>query len=123
MSRRAASFGGRPFGASRSGGRRRFLHLRTVTPATARRYAGALAAFARWARRSGVRAVTAAALDDALVEYVHDLFEDGRGRSAATAAVHGLAWQRPDVRLRLPLAAAALRGWARMQAPQQRLGR
>jgi len=119
MSRRVASFGGRSIARNFSGRRRRhFLHLRTVTPATQRRYRAAIDAFERWARRNGESAVDAESLDDVLVEYVHDLYLSGRGRSAATCALHGIAWRNPAFRAQLPLAAASLRGWQRSVVPR-----
>ena len=63
-----------------------FLLEQTVTAGTGRRYRNAAIAFYRWALESGEDARDETELDNLLVDYFHELFEDERGVSVARTA-------------------------------------
>ena len=92
-----------------------FLLEQTVTAGTGRRYRNAAIAFYRWALESGEDARDETELDNLLVDYFHELFEDERGVSVAACTLHGVVWLHPELKFQLPRAAQAVRGWSKMR--------
>jgi integrase len=91
-----------------------FLLEATVQPRTAAVYRRAMTRYLDWAAASGVIATDEAALDSALVEYFHEQFDDGAGKSLASSTLNGLVWLRPEYRFQLPRASQAQRGWHKL---------
>jgi integrase len=86
----------------------------TVQPRTAAVYRKAAQRFCDWATASGVAASDEAALDTALVEYFHEQFIDGAGKSLASSTLNGIVWLRPELRYLLPRASQTSRGWHKL---------
>jgi len=84
----------------------------TINRETARRYRAAMEDFLDWA--DDERVTSDAALDMLLVEYFHERFADGYGKSSAEHLLYAWAHYMPEVRGMLPRAAQCVRGWNKL---------
>ena len=89
----------------------------TVIPATRNKYLSKLDAFFEWAAANNETASDHKGLDDVLVQYIHDLYEDERGHSVAAATLSAIKWCFPELKFALPRASQASRGWSKMCPP------
>ena len=84
----------------------------SVTPSTLQRYRTHVDRFLDWFRASGERAATTTELDEVTLDYIHHLYEQGQGRTAAAMTICGLQLLCvPDARF--PRCRRALKGWAK----------
>ena len=84
----------------------------TINRDTARRYRSLMNDFLEWA--DDERAATDAALDMLIVEYFHERFADGYGKSSAEHLLFAWSHFMPEVRGMLPRAAQCVRGWNKL---------
>ena len=68
-----------------------------------------------WADALGEDPADFAELDELGCDYMHYLFEEGRGRSTAASLLYGLKHFLPGCRRKLHFMTLALRGWERLQ--------
>ena len=96
-----------------------FLQLSRLRPATQSKYAGALERVLAWWRMRSLPDWAAGMWDAALQDYLEELYEQGANRGEASSVVAALLWLRPELggtqKAALPLSAASLRGWAKLE--------
>jgi integrase len=93
---------------------RRYLLQHAVSASTMKRYGKAVDAFLLWVDDEGEDASTAEQLDELLLEYFHLLYEDGRGKSVASATIYGILLRLPQLKWRLHSAHQCLRAWNKL---------
>ena len=108
----AALSGGRRFRA------RSYMLEWAVTPATAAKYRRHVKEFIDWvdANHYDEGVMEPEEFDEVLLDYIHHLYESDRGKSTAATTLYGCQLYCPQLRLRLPRSAQAVRGWMR-QSP------
>jgi integrase len=83
----------------------------TVTPATQKRYRGHVMEFLEWMIQNDEDAEDVEEFDDLLLDFVHHLYESGRGKTAANMTMAGLRLFLPQLEHRLPKSTQAIQGW------------
>ena len=94
--------------------RRRYLLQHAVLPSTQQRYNRSVDEFLAWIDEDGGDASTVDELDDLLLDFFHQLFEDGRGRSVAVTTIHGILLRMPSLKYQLHGSHQAIRAWNRI---------
>jgi len=91
----------------------------TVSTPTRKRYTRCVISFLRWVIDSNEGNITTMEqLDGLLMDYVHELFEVGKGRTAATHLLYGLYMYMPHWKGTLPRSTQSIHGWVK-QTPSQ----
>ncbi|CAK0843088.1 unnamed protein product [Prorocentrum cordatum] len=119
---RAERFGSPPSSAPRQG--LTFLEEQSVSEATRIDYERRRRAFSQWAAQRGISIETPPEVDDALARFFREEFLDGGESCDAWKLMAALAFTRPDLATRqgrLPRAARAAKGWARLAPARSRL--
>jgi integrase len=91
--------------------RRAYLLQWTVQPVTMKRYRLHVVRFLDWCDRVGEDPDDLDELDDVLLDYIHELYESGVGKSHANLTVYGIYTFMPELKGMLPRSAAAVRAW------------
>ena len=94
-------------------GRRYFLQ-HAVLPSTQQRYSRSVDEFLAWIDDDGGDALTVDELDDLLLDYIHQLYEDGRGRTVASTTIFGILLRMPQLKYQLHQSHQAIRAWNRL---------
>lgn len=93
-----------------------------LAPRTVATYSAAVRRFLRWVADTNAAAFddddfTYDDLDYLLVDFFHDSYDRGFGKTVGAATLNGVAHFLPAARDRLPDAHMAVRGWNRIQPP------
>ena len=83
----------------------------SVTPDTVRRYREQVMKFLQWCYDNDEDAETEEELDDVLLEYVWNLYEQGAGKTAARHVLYGIVMYLPQLKYSLFKTRRALKGW------------
>lgn len=100
--------------ASLSRSKRRYLLQYSVLPSTQQRYNKAVDDFLTWVDGQGGDATTIDELDDLLLDYIHELYEDGRGKTVASTTIYGILLRMPQLKYQLHSSHQAIRAWNRL---------
>jgi integrase len=94
--------------------RRRYLLQYSVLPSTQQRYNRSVDAFLEWVNDEGEDAFNVDELDELLLDYIHHLYEDGRGRTVASTTIYGILLRMPQLKYQLHASHQAIRAWNRL---------
>ena len=95
---------------------RRYLLNWAVTPGTLKKYHRHVCDFAKWTIDNHEDPdIDDAEFDELLLDYIHELYESGRGKSSAACTYYGIVHYLPHLRRRLPCSYQAVRGWLKQQ--------
>jgi integrase len=86
-----------------------------VSPATLKGYRAAVLEFIQWMCDNDEDADDEDEFDEVLLDYIQQLYDDGRGKSAAKDTMNGICLYLPQLRHMLPRSAQAIRGWNRLE--------
>lgn len=97
-----------------------FLITSSYAATTRIKYQAAADRFTHWCDMYGRRTNTFRRLDRCLSDYLHDLYNAGRGKGEATAAVYGVNMLVPGTKYHIPRTLQCLKGYHRLQPVRQR---
>jgi integrase len=93
---------------------RRYLLQYAVTTATSRRYNHAVDLFLEWVDNMEYDATSTNELDELLLDYFHQLYEDGHGKSLAVTTLYGILLRMPHLKYQLHASHQTIRAWSRI---------
>lgn len=100
--------------------RREYMLDWVVTPATAHRYKRSVIEFLQWIDDNGDDARDVKELDDLLLDYIHELYENGSGKAKAISTYYGVIMYAPRLKFELIRSKQAVYGWSKRMPSQAR---
>lgn len=91
--------------------RRQYMLQWAVTPATLKRYRSHVVKFLTWCDDHKEDANTDEELDDLLLDYIHELYEEGAGKTSASMTLYGILMLVPNLKGKVPKSTQAVKGW------------
>jgi len=91
------------------------LILSAFAPSTIAKYKPAVIDFINYCDHFNLTPSSPDSFDDALLSYIDFLYETGKSRSRAEAALYGLVMYLPRLKGNLSASSLAIRGWMRLQ--------
>jgi len=90
---------------------KRYLVEASLSVRTVHRYRKAVLEFLDWCDSYHLDPSSPLQLDDALTNFIHFLFESGRGKALAQSVLYGIHFYIPQWKQLLPLASKSITGW------------
>lgn len=97
---------------------KRYLVEASLSARTVDRYRKAVLQFLDWCDSYNLDPSSPLLLDDAITNFIHFLYESGRGKALAQSVLYGIHFYIPQWKQLLPLAAKAITGWDK-RSPSQ----
>lgn len=94
--------------------RSRYLLVAALKPDTRKRYDNAVRDFLQWTKDNDDDAPTIEELDDLLMDYIHELYEQGHGKAKAINTLYGILSYFPSYKQHLAGSARAVKNYAKL---------
>eukprot|EP00435_Cladocopium_sp_Y103_P063778 s336_g25.t1 len=98
-----------------------YLETRSVREPTLKDYQRRLELFNKWLMIQQLRPIDATSMDECLVEYLQDLFDDGKGVNDGVRTLAAIRFFQPSMAMSLLRSSRALKGWHLASPPLQRM--
>jgi integrase len=92
----------------------RYLLAASLDPKTQKKYKLAVCEFLQWIRDNNEDATTPDDFDDLLMDYIHELYGSGKGKSKATNTVYGIINYLPKLKKKLNGSKLCIKGWNKL---------
>ena len=98
-----------------------YLEIRSVRNPTLKDYQRRIELFNHWLLSQQLRPLNATLMDECLVEYLQDMFDDGRGVNDGVRTLAAIRFFHPSMGTALLRSSRALKGWQLAAPPMQRM--